>query len=327
MNSLKKILITGESGFIGSHLIKYFVLKYPQYKVYGIDNLTYAANKDFTKDLVKQPNYFFKKIDIRNRKEVFEFFINYQISDVIHLAAESHVDNSIENPLIFAETNILGTINLLDAFKQVSSGRFHHVSTDEVYGDLDINDKPFDETFVYAPNSPYSASKASSDHFVRSYYKTYGLDSVITNCSNNYGPHQHKEKFIPTIIMSILNNKSIPIYGEGNNIRDWLYVQDHVEALDIVFHNGIKGNNYNIGANNEISNLDLVHYICNICEEKDYHSNPKKLISFVADRLGHDRRYAINFSKIKEELSWSPRFDFQTALESTIDWYVTNFQL
>tara|TARA_B100001741_G_C16516204_1_gene582346 strand:- start:44 stop:1027 length:984 start_codon:yes stop_codon:yes gene_type:complete len=327
MSDVKKILITGESGFIGSHLIKHFVFKYPHYIIHGLDSLTYASNKDLTKDLIAKPNYFFHKIDIRNRHEVLDFFINHQISDVIHLAAESHVDNSIANPLIFAETNILGTINLLDGFKQVSSGRFHHVSTDEVYGDLDINDRPFDENFAYAPNSPYSASKASSDHFVRAYYKTYGLDSVITNCSNNYGPHQHEEKFIPTIIMSILNNHSIPIYGEGNNIRDWLYVQDHVEALDIVFHNGSKGETYNIGANNEISNLDLVHHICNICVEKKYHSNPKKLISFVADRLGHDRRYAINFSKIKEELSWSPRFDFQTALESTIDWYVTNFQL
>tara|TARA_Y100000766_G_scaffold203677_1_gene175594 strand:- start:2315 stop:3298 length:984 start_codon:yes stop_codon:yes gene_type:complete len=326
MNDVKKILITGESGFIGSHLIKHFVFKYPHYLIHGLDSLTYASNKNLTKDLIAQPNYFFHEIDIRNRHEVLDFFIHHQISDVIHLAAESHVDNSIANPLIFAETNILGTINLLDAFKEVSSGRFHHVSTDEVYGDLDINDRPFDENFAYAPNSPYSASKASSDHFVRAYYKTYGLDSVITNCSNNYGPHQHEEKFIPTIIMSILNNQSIPIYGKGTNIRDWLYVKDHVEALDIVFHNGSKGEAYNIGANNEISNLDLVHHICNICVAKNYHSNPKKLISFVADRLGHDKRYAINFSKIQEQLSWKPKFDFQTALGSTIDWYVTNFQ-
>ncbi len=326
MNDVKKILITGESGFIGSHLIKHFILQYPQYKVYGLDSLTYASNKDFTKDLISQSNYFFTQIDIRNRNEVLDFFINHQISDVIHLAAESHVDNSIENPLLFAETNILGTINLLDAFKQISTGRFHHVSTDEVYGDLDVNDKPFDEDVAYAPNSPYSASKASSDHFVRAYYKTFGIDSIITNCSNNYGPHQHKEKFIPTIISSILNNKNIPIYGTGNNIRDWLFVQDHVEAIDIIFHNGIKGDTYNIGANNEISNLDLVHFICDIFVEKKYHSNPKRLISFVNDRLGHDKRYAINFSKLQNKLSWSPRFDFQASLAATIDWYVTHFQ-
>ena len=324
MNKLKKILITGESGFIGSHLIKYFVCKYPNYIIHGLDSLTYAANKDFTKDLVSHPNYFFHQIDIRKRNDLIDFFINNQISDVIHLAAESHVDNSIVNPLVFAETNILGTINLLDAFKQVSLGRFHHVSTDEVYGDLNENDLPFDESFPYAPNSPYAASKASSDHFVRAYHRTYQIDSVITNCSNNYGPHQHKEKFIPTIIMSILNNKSIPIYGTGNNIRDWLYVQDHVEAIDTIFHNGPSGETYNIGANNEITNLDLVNHICNICFEKKIHPSPKELITFVSDRLGHDMRYAINFSKLQDQLSWTPRFDFKKSLLSTVKWYLAN---
>lgn len=322
MQKAKNILITGESGFIGSHLTKHFVTTYPNYVIHALDCLTYASNKNFTKNLESFSNYHFHKIDIRNRNDITQLFIEHNISDVIHLAAESHVDNSIKTPLLFAETNILGTINLLDAFKKNASGKFLHVSTDEVYGDLDIGDKPFTESSVYAPNSPYSASKAASDHFVHAYYKTYGINTTITNCSNNYGPHQHCEKLIPTVIFSILKNKKIPIYGTGKNIRDWLYVGDHVGALDLIFHKADKGTTYNIGANNELSNIELIHRICDIFLDKKYHANPRSLISFVPDRLGHDKRYAIDYSKLNRELSWKPVFDFDTTLKSTIDWYV-----
>ena len=267
----KTILITGESGFIGSHLIRYFVNKYPNYHIHGLDSLTYAANRDYTKDLEKHPHYQFHKVDICDRKNIMMLFMKYKFSDVIHLAAESHVDNSITNPLLFAETNILGTLNLLDAFKEYSGGLFQHISTDEVYGDLIEQDTFFNEYSSYNPSSPYSASKASSDHFVQAYHRTYGLNTIITNCSNNYGPHQHSEKFIPTIIRSIIQNITIPIYGQGHNIRDWLYVKDHIDALDCIFHTGISGEKYNIGSNNEISNIDLVKYICDLCVTKTYH--------------------------------------------------------
>tara|TARA_Y100001968_G_C19438618_1_gene761239 strand:+ start:2418 stop:3395 length:978 start_codon:yes stop_codon:yes gene_type:complete len=324
MHEKKKILITGESGFIGSHLINFFVTTYPDYDIHGLDLLTYASNRDYTKQLECYPNYFFHKIDIYNRQDIFNLFMKYKFTDVIHLAAESHVDNSIENPLLFVNTNIVGTINLLDSFKEFSQGRFHHVSTDEVYGDLNFDDPAFSEESPYQPSSPYSASKASSDHLVRSYHKTYGLDIVITNCSNNYGPHQHSEKFIPTIINSIIAGKSIPIYGNGTNIRDWLYVQDHVNALNVVFNQGTSGGTYNIGADNQISNLNLVDIICEICISKKIHKNPKNLISFIPDRLGHDKRYAIDYSKLKRDLNWSPIYDFHTSLSQTIDWYVDN---
>jgi dTDP-glucose 4,6-dehydratase len=309
----KKILITGESGFIGSHLINLFTNKYPNYEIHGLDKLTYAANKNYTKHLENKTNYKFHKVDIFNREDVFK---------LIHLAAESHVDNSIANPLLFVETNIVGTLNLLDAFRSVSSGRFHHVSTDEVYGDLNEFDSAFTEKNPYNPSSPYSASKASSDLIVRAYHRTYNINIVITNCSNNYGPHQHHEKFIPTIISSILHNKQIPIYGSGKNIRDWLHVEDHVEALDLIFHQGHSGETYNIGANNEVSNLELVYLISDICLEKKIHQDPRGLISFVKDRLGHDNRYAICSKKLYEQLKWQSSIDFKQGLSMTIDWYM-----
>tara|TARA_B100000902_G_scaffold357155_1_gene371394 strand:- start:1891 stop:2865 length:975 start_codon:yes stop_codon:yes gene_type:complete len=322
MLDVKNILITGESGFIGSHLINHFSDKYKNYSLHGLDMLTYAANRTYTKKLDLNPNYKFHQIDICNRKAIFSLFNQYQFTDVIHLAAESHVDNSIDNPLLFVKTNIIGTVNLLDAFKQYSTGKFHHVSTDEVYGDLDFKDSPFCEKNPYKPSSPYSASKASSDHFVQAYHRTYGVNTIITNCSNNYGPHQHAEKFIPTIIYSIANNTKIPIYGSGENSRDWLYVKDHVDAIDKVFHYGKIGETYNIGANNELSNIDLVHKICDIFQFKGLHLKPKELITFVDDRLGHDNRYAIDYSKLKNELNWEPQFAFEESLSKTIDWYI-----
>ncbi len=326
MNDKKNILITGESGFIGSHLIRHFVHKYPDYHMHGLDSLTYASNRAYTKDLEKYPHYQFHRVDICDREAIMILFMKYKFSDVIHLAAESHVDNSIHNPLLFAETNILGTLNLLDAFKEHSSGIFQHISTDEVYGDLKTDNSFFDEKSSYNPSSPYSASKASSDHFVQAYYRTYGLNTIITNCSNNYGPHQHAEKFIPTIIRAIIQNNQIPIYGNGDNIRDWLYVKDHVHALDSIFHKGKFGEKYNVGSNNEISNIALVKYICDLCVEKKYHKNPHKLISFVSDRLGHDHRYAINYTKLHTELNWSPQFGFEESLSDTIDWYVNQMR-
>jgi len=325
MSDKKKILITGESGFIGSHLINFFINTYPHYDIHGLDSLTYAANRAYTKQLEDYSNYFFHKIDICNREDIASLFIKFKFTDVIHLAAESHVDNSIENPLLFVNTNIVGTLNLLDAFKEHSSGRFHHISTDEVYGDLNLDDPAFHEDSPYNPSSPYSASKASSDHLVRSYNRTYGLDIVVTNCSNNYGPHQHFEKFIPTIINSIIADKIIPIYGDGKNIRDWLYVKDHVRALDVIFHKGKLGETYNIGADNQVSNLNLVDLLCQICVEKKIHTNPKKLISFILDRPGHDQRYAIDCEKLKRDLHWSPEYDFHQALSMTVDWYLDKF--
>jgi dTDP-glucose 4,6-dehydratase len=251
-------------------------------------------------------------------------FESEQYTDVIHLAAESHVDNSIENPLIFAETNVLGTLNLLDSFRKYSNGRFHHVSTDEVYGDLEMDDPAFEETTPYDPSSPYSASKAASDHFVRAYHRTYGIDITITNCSNNFGPHQHQEKFIPTIIRSIMEGKNIPIYGKGENVRDWLFVQDHAEAIDKVFHEGNNGETYNVGGNNELTNIDIVYKICDMMMDKGYFpGNARKLISFVKDRAGHDLRYAINGEKLHKELGWRADENmFEFNLLKTIDWYV-----
>ena len=326
---MKNILITGGAGFIGSHVVKRFVNKYPNYNIYNVDNLTYAGNLSNLKDLEEKKNYFFFKIDIKNHNEILKLFIDKKITDVIHLAAESHVDKSIENSFEFAETNVLGTLSLLEASKiswDLSSKNniFYHISTDEVYGSLGLEGS-FTEYSKYDPNSPYSASKASSDHFVRAYHKTYGLPILISNCSNNYGPNQHAEKMIPNIINSLLKQIKIPIYGEGKNIRDWLYVDDHCDAIELIFNNGNCGETYNIGGNYEISNIDLANLIIKIFDEIKLNNSgtSNKLIEFVSDRPGHDFRYAIDFSKIKKELGWTPKTNFDKGIRETINWYIS----
>jgi len=319
----KTILITGESGFIGSHMIDHMVKKYPNYMIYGLDSLTYAANNDYTKHLREYPNYEFIEEDIVKRDNIFTLFQDLGITDVIHLAAESHVDNSIENPMIFVETNVLGTVNLLDAFNKFCAGRFHHVSTDEVYGDLQMDDPAFLETTSYDPSSPYSASKAASDHFVKAYQRTYGIDTTMTNCSNNYGPHQHAEKLIPTVIRNFAEGNNVPVYGDGLNVRDWLYVKDHVKAIDMVFHFGKSGETYNVGGSVEKTNIDLVKMIGSFGYQRGWFSpNYEDQITFVKDRAGHDFRYAIDSSKLQKELGWSPNpDDFNKYLLETIDYY------
>ena len=326
---MKNILITGGAGFIGSHVVKRFVNKYPNYNIYNVDNLTYAGNLSNLKDLEDKKNYFFFKIDIKNHNEILKLFIDKKITDVIHLAAESHVDKSIENSFEFAETNVLGTLSLLEASKiswDLSSKNniFYHISTDEVYGSLGLEGS-FNEYSKYDPNSPYSASKASSDHFVRAYHKTYGLPILISNCSNNYGPNQHAEKMIPNIINSLLKQIKIPIYGDGKNIRDWLYVDDHCDAIELIFNNGNCGETYNIGGNYEISNIDLANIIIKIFDEIKLNNSgaSNKLIEFVSDRPGHDFRYAIDFSKIKKQLGWTPKTNFDKGIRETINWYIS----
>ena len=326
---MKNILITGGAGFIGSHVVKRFVNKYPNYNIYNVDNLTYAGNLSNLKDLEEKKNYFFFKIDIKNHNEILKLFIDKKITDVIHLAAESHVDKSIENSFEFAKTNVLGTLSLLEASKiswDLSSKNniFYHISTDEVYGSLGLEGS-FTEYSKYNPNSPYSASKASSDHFVRAYHKTYGLPILISNCSNNYGPNQHAEKMIPNIINSLLKQIKIPIYGDGKNIRDWLYVDDHCDAIELIFNNGNCGETYNIGGNYEISNIDLANIIIKIFDEirLDNSGTSNKLIEFVSDRPGHDFRYSIDFSKIKKELGWTPKTNFDKGIRETINWYIS----
>ncbi len=319
----KRILVTGESGFIGSHLIDHLVKSYPDYEIHGLDCNTYAANRENTIHLTRSDNYHFMDLDIRERDTLMQLFEHWKYTDVIHLAAESHVDNSIENPLIFAETNIIGTINLLDAFRKYSKGRFHHVSTDEVYGDLTNFDWPFEESTPYNPSSPYSASKAASDHFVRAYHRTYGIDITISNCSNNFGPHQHSEKLIPTVIKCYCEDNFIGVYGDGKNIRDWLYVKDHVKAIDTIFHKGNSGETYNIGGDMELTNIDLIKYIGDICNQRGYtNGGYEDLISFVPDRAGHDARYAIDCTKIKNQLGWKPDVSgFKANLLETVDYY------
>tara|TARA_B100001059_G_scaffold235416_1_gene280925 strand:- start:972 stop:1958 length:987 start_codon:yes stop_codon:yes gene_type:complete len=326
---MKNILITGGAGFIGSHVVKRFVNNYPNYNIYNIDNLTYAGNLNNLNLIANKKNYFFFKIDINNHKDILKLFIDKNITDVIHLAAESHVDKSIENSFEFAKTNVLGTLSLLEASKKSwdlssKNNLFYHISTDEVYGSLGLNGS-FSEISRYNPNSPYSASKASSDHFVRAYHKTYGLRTLISNCSNNYGPFQHQEKLIPNILNCLIKGRKIPIYGDGKNIRDWLYVEDHCDAIELIFNNGIVGETYNIGGDYEISNIDLVKMIIRIFDELK--SNPtessNKLIKFIDDRLGHDFRYAIDFSKLKEELGWKPKTNFDTGIKETINWYIS----
>jgi dTDP-glucose 4,6-dehydratase len=325
---MKNILITGGAGFIGSHVIRRFVTNYPDYNIINLDSLTYAGNLENLRDIEACNNYEFVKCDITDRDAIEALFTSKNIHSVIHLAAESHVDRSITNPIDFVMTNVVGTVVLLNAFKahgNVSEGRFYHVSTDEVYGTLG-DDGKFTEETPYDPNSPYSASKASSDHFVRAYHETFKLPVVISNCSNNYGSHQFPEKLIPLMIHNIKNNKPLPVYGKGENIRDWLWVNDHAKAIDVIFHSGKNGETYNIGGNNEWKNIDLVHKLCEIMDQKLGRENGEsaKLITYVTDRAGHDFRYAIDASKLENELGWKPSVAFDQGFEKTIDWYLEN---
>lgn len=325
---MKNILITGGAGFIGSHVIRRFVTNYPDYNIINLDSLTYAGNLENLRDIEVSNNYEFVKCDITDREAIDALFTSRKIHSVIHLAAESHVDRSITNPIDFVMTNVVGTVVLLNAFKahgNVTEGRFYHVSTDEVYGTLG-DDGKFTEETPYDPNSPYSASKASSDHFVRAYHETFKLPIVISNCSNNYGSHQFPEKLIPLMIHNIKNNKPLPVYGKGENIRDWLWVNDHAKAIDVIFHSGKNGETYNIGGNNEWKNIDLVHKLCEIIDQKlgRETGHSAELITYVTDRAGHDFRYAIDASKLENELGWKPSVAFDQGFEKTIDWYLQN---
>lgn len=327
---MKKILITGGAGFIGSHVVRLFVKNYPQYQVFNLDKLTYAGNLENLRDIESLPNYTFVKGDITDDKFIFDLFAKEQFDGVLHLAAESHVDRSIANPMEFIKTNVVGTVTLLNAAKEAWKGsfegkRFYHISTDEVYGSLGETGF-FTEETPYDPQSPYSASKASSDHFVRAYANTYGLPVVVTNCSNNYGPYHFPEKLIPLCIHNIKNSKPLPVYGKGENIRDWLYVVDHARAIDTVFHKGKIGETYNIGGFNEWTNIDVVKLLCKIMDEKLGRADgtSEKLITYVKDRAGHDMRYAIDASKIMNELGWEPSLQFEEGLEKTVDWYLNN---
>jgi dTDP-glucose 4,6-dehydratase len=327
----KTIIITGGAGFIGSHVVRLFVKKYPNYHVINVDKLTYAGNLENIQDISNAPNYTFARVDIADADAVQQLFQQNSIDGIIHLAAESHVDRSISNPMDFVITNVIGTVNLLNAAKEAwkTSGMegklFYHVSTDEVYGSLH-DGSFFLETTSYNPQSPYSASKASSDHFVRAYGNTYKLPFVLTNCSNNYGPNQFPEKLIPLFIHNIRNNTPLPVYGKGENIRDWLYVEDHARAIDDVYHKGKIGETYNIGGHNEWTNIDLIRLLCSIMDRKLNRSSgtSEKLITYVTDRAGHDFRYAIDATKIKNELGWMPSVTFEQGLESTVDWYLAN---
>ena len=335
----KRILLTGGAGFIGSNLVNQLVNKYTDYQIVVFDKLTYAGNKKNLSLSENKPNYLFIEGDICDVKKIDETFATYHITDIIHLAAESHVDNSISGPRAFINTNILGTFNLLEVARKYwmespfsslpgfNHSKFHHISTDEVYGTLGLEGQ-FSETTPYSPNSPYSASKASSDHLVRSYFHTYGLQTVTTNCSNNYGPYQHQEKLIPTIIRKAISDSPIPIYGNGQNIRDWLFVEDHCQALDLVFHKGESGETYNIGGNCEMTNIDIANFICSELDKlkpKKDKKSYKQQIAFVKDRPGHDLRYAVDCNKIKTTLGWEPQTNFESGINKTIKWYLEQF--
>ncbi|WP_031425111.1 dTDP-glucose 4,6-dehydratase [Flavimarina sp. Hel_I_48] len=324
------ILITGGAGFIGSHVVRLFLKSYPKDKIYNLDALTYAGNLENLKDIEDAPNYTFLKADITDAEEMMALFEEHDFDKVIHLAAESHVDRSIEDPLQFVKTNIIGTLNLLNAalaiWKKDFSGKlFYHISTDEVYGSLG-SEGLFTEETAYDPNSPYSASKAGSDHFVRAYGETYGLPYIISNCSNNYGPNQFPEKLIPLFINNCINEKPLPVYGDGQYTRDWLYVIDHARAIEVIYKNGIQGETYNIGGFNEWTNIDLIHMLCELIDKELGRApgSSKKLITYVKDRPGHDRRYAIDATKIKNELHWEPSVTFEEGLAKTISWYLNN---
>ena len=331
MSNPRTILITGGAGFIGSHVVRRFVTRYPQYRIVNLDALTYAGNLENLRDVENAPNYTFVKVDICDTAAVAKVFEDHAIDGVVHLAAESHVDRSISDPLAFVRTNVFGTVTLLNAVKDAWKGafdgkRFYHVSTDEVYGSLHSPDDFFTEETAYDPQSPYSASKASSDHFVRAYGNTYKLPFVVSNCSNNYGSHHFPEKLIPLMINNIRQNKPLPVYGKGENVRDWLWVEDHAAAIDVIFHTGTNGATYNIGGHNEWTNIDLVHLLCGIMDRKlgRVEGDSAKLITYVTDRAGHDLRYAIDASKIERELGWKPSITFEEGLERTVDWYLAN---
>lgn len=329
---MKKILITGAAGFIGSHVVRLFVKKYPDYMIYNLDKLTYAGNLENLKDIDKLPNYKFLLGDIVNGEFIMDLFKEYKFDGVIHLAAESHVDRSITNPMEFIMTNIIGTVNLLNAAKHVwkddfEGKRFYHVSTDEVYGSLGDEGFFYEDT-SYDPHSPYSASKASSDHLVRAYHDTYGLPIIISNCSNNYGPNQFPEKLVPLFINNIRHNKPLPVYGKGENVRDWLYVVDHAAAIDVIYHGGATGETFNIGGHNEWKNIDLIKVLIKVVDKKlgREPGSSEKLITYVTDRAGHDLRYAIDSTKLQDVLGWKPSLQFEEGIEKTVDWYLENQQ-